>query len=136
MRTGPRRDLLAGFTAACREQGLWVGLYYSLMDWRHPDGLRCRADEAARARFVDGFTFGCMRELLSNYGTIDILWYGNAWPVMEGAGWRPAHRIRAARRQGGAAVVKRSRVLRGTNRPRRGLPRSRLKTMPSWRSAT
>ena len=42
VRTGPRRDLLAGFTAACREQGLWVGLYYSLMDWRHPDGLRCR----------------------------------------------------------------------------------------------
>ena len=47
------------------------------MDWRHADGLRCRSDEAARARFVDGYTFGCVRELLSNYGPIDTAYNVN-----------------------------------------------------------
>jgi len=109
VRTGPRRDLVAEFVAACREHGLRVGLYYSLMDWRHADSPRCRSDEAARARFVDGYTFGCVRELLSNYGPIDILWYDNAWPAMEGAGWRPAELNAMARKlQPGILINNRS----------------------------
>ncbi len=71
---GPKRDLVREYVDACREYGLKVGLYYSLMDWHHPDGARCAKDEKARRRFVD-FTRGCVRELCSNYGKIDILWY-------------------------------------------------------------
>ena len=59
VRRGPGRDLVGEFVEACREHGLKVGLYYSLMDWRHPDGVRCATDDAARRRFLD-FTQGCV----------------------------------------------------------------------------
>jgi alpha-L-fucosidase len=68
------RDLVREFVDAARAEGLRVGLYYSLMDWHHPDGARCATDPAARRRFVD-YTHGLIRELLTNYGKIDILWY-------------------------------------------------------------
>lgn len=74
MRTPAKRDLIREYTDACREAGLGVGLYYSPMDWR-----------------CEGFFFPLMyrnsamqmrtqchcqvRELLSDYGKIDILWY-------------------------------------------------------------
>ncbi len=51
-----------------------MGFYYSLMDWHHPDGAKCKTDEAARKRFVE-YTHGLIRELLTNYGKIDVLWY-------------------------------------------------------------
>jgi alpha-L-fucosidase len=73
-RQGPGRDLVREFVEAARAEGLRVGLYYSLMDWHHPDGERCASDEAARERFVT-YTHGLLRELLTNYGKIDILWY-------------------------------------------------------------
>ncbi len=73
-RRGPGRDLVREFVEAARAEGLRVGLYYSLMDWHHPDGERCVSDAAARERFVT-YTHGLLRELLSNYGKIDILWY-------------------------------------------------------------
>ncbi|PYV46521.1 MAG: alpha-L-fucosidase, partial [Acidobacteria bacterium] len=57
-----------------------VGFYYSLMDWHHPDGARCAADEAARQRFV-AYTHGLIRELMTNYGKIDVLWYDVDWPL-------------------------------------------------------
>ena len=50
---GPKRDLVAEYVAACREFGLKVGFYYSLMDWHHPDGARCATDTAARRRFSE-----------------------------------------------------------------------------------
>jgi alpha-L-fucosidase len=74
VKLGPGRDLVREFVEAARAEGLRVGLYYSLMDWHHPDGIRCATDEAARRRFVD-FTHGLIRELLTNYGKIDILWF-------------------------------------------------------------
>jgi alpha-L-fucosidase len=95
VRRGPGRDLVAEHVAACREFGLRVGLYYSLMDWHHPDGARCATDEAARRRFV-AFTHGCVRELLSNYGQIDILWYDVPWPL-DGAQWEARRLSRMAR---------------------------------------
>ena len=82
---GPKRDVIAEYVEAARAEGLHVGFYYSLMDWHHPDGARCKSDEAARRRFVD-YTHGLIRELLSNYGKIDVLWYDVAWPL-DAAGW-------------------------------------------------
>ena len=86
---GPRRDLVREYVEACREFGLRVGFYYSLMDWHHPDGARCAKDESARRRFLD-FTQGCVRELVSNYGKIDILWYDVAWPLEVPERWESA----------------------------------------------
>ncbi len=70
-----KRDLLAEYVEAVRAEGLKVGLYYSLGDWRHPDWFAgWQGDDAARERFMD-WTHDIVRELMSNYGQIDILWY-------------------------------------------------------------
>jgi len=74
------RDLVAEYVNAAREQGLRIGFYYSLMDWHHPDGAKCAKDEAARKRFVK-YIHGQVRELMTNYGKIDILWYDVNWPL-------------------------------------------------------
>jgi alpha-L-fucosidase len=74
------RDLVREFYEAARSEGMHVGFYYSLMDWHHPDGARCATDEAARRRFVD-YIHGQVRELCTNYGKLDILWYDVAWPL-------------------------------------------------------
>ena len=80
MKQGPGRDLVREFVDAARAEGLRVGFYYSLMDWHHPDGAICKTDEAARRRFVD-YTHGLIRELMTNYGKIDVLWYDVDWPL-------------------------------------------------------
>src|SRR5258708_6019552 len=77
---GPGRDLVREYVEAARAEGLRVGFYYSLMDWHHPDGARCATDEDARKRFV-AYTHGLIRELLTNYGKIDVLWYDVRWPL-------------------------------------------------------
>ena len=77
---GPGRDLVREFVDAARAEGLRVGFYYSLMDWHHPDGATCKTDPAARRRFVD-YTHGLIRELMTNYGKIDVLWYDVDWPL-------------------------------------------------------
>jgi alpha-L-fucosidase len=82
---GPGRDLVKEYVDAARAEGLRVGFYYSLMDWHHPDGARCADDEVARKRFVE-YIHTHIRELMSNYGKIDILWYDVSWPL-EAKGW-------------------------------------------------
>jgi alpha-L-fucosidase len=82
---GPGRDLVREFVDAARAEGLRVGFYYSLMDWHHPDGAICKTDPAARRRFVD-YTHGLIRELMTNYGKIDILWYDVDWPLTPSSG--------------------------------------------------
>lgn len=82
------RDLVAEYVQAARAEGLGVGFYYSLMDWRHPDGARCAEDEAARQRFV-AYIHGQVRELMTNYGKVDILWYDVNWPL-SAEGWESA----------------------------------------------
>jgi alpha-L-fucosidase len=79
------RDLVREFVDAARAEGMHVGFYYSLMDWHHPDGARCATDEAARRRFVD-YIHGQVRELCSNYGKLDVLWYDVNWPLTP-EGW-------------------------------------------------
>jgi alpha-L-fucosidase len=79
------RDLVAEYVEAARAEGMRFGFYYSLMDWHHPDGARCKTDEAARRRFVD-YIHGHVRELCTNYGKIDVLWYDVNWPLTP-EGW-------------------------------------------------
>ena len=86
VKRGPGRDLVREYVDACREFDLKIGFYYSLMDWHHPDGANCAKDEAARRRFLD-FTQGCVRELMSNYGKIDVLWYDVSWPLSSPELW-------------------------------------------------
>ncbi len=85
---GPGFDIVREYVNAARAEGMHVGFYYSLMDWRHPDGAKCAPDEAARQRFV-AYTHGLIRDILTNYGKIDVLWYDVAWPL-DAQGWESA----------------------------------------------
>lgn len=82
------RDLVKEYVDAARAEGLRVGFYYSLMDWHHPDGAKCATDPESRRRFVD-YTHGLVRELCSNYGKVDVLWYDVSWPLTP-EGWESA----------------------------------------------
>jgi alpha-L-fucosidase len=83
---GPKRDIVKEYVEACREYGLRIGFYSSLMDWHHPDGGAAAYDSAARKRFND-YIYGLNEELLSNYGKIDILWFDVARPMEGAEGW-------------------------------------------------
>lgn len=70
-----KRDLLSEYVEAVRAEGLKVGLYYSLGDWFNPDWTRgWQGDVAARERFMD-YTHSLVRELMTDYGQIDLLFY-------------------------------------------------------------
>lgn len=85
VKQGPGHDVVREYVEAARAEGLRVGFYYSLMDWHHPDGAKCATDEEARKRFVE-YTHGLIREILTNYGKIDVLWYDVDWPL-DAKGW-------------------------------------------------
>lgn len=84
---GPERDLVSPFVEAMRSEGLRVGLYYSGADWSHPDYPDAYArdwpdgwqDAAARDRFL-GFCTEQIEELLTCYGTIDLIWFDGCLP--------------------------------------------------------
>src|SRR5580704_2168603 len=88
MQQAPGRDLVREYVDAARAEGMRVGFYYSLMDWHHPDGANCLTDPAARDRFVT-YTHGLVRELMTNYGKVDVLWYDVNWPL-DVDGWQSA----------------------------------------------
>jgi alpha-L-fucosidase len=71
---GPRRDLIAEFVEAARGAGLGIGLYYSLLNWR----WHAYWDPAGHAEEFPAMVEEVhtqVRELMSNYGKIDVLWY-------------------------------------------------------------
>ena len=79
------RDLVAEYVEAAQAEGLRVGFYYSLMDWHHPDGARCKTDEAARRRFVD-YIHGQVRELLHELRQDRRAVVRRNWPL-DADGW-------------------------------------------------
>jgi alpha-L-fucosidase len=83
---GVKIDVVREFVDACREFGLKIGFYSSLMDWHHPDGYKCAYDREARIRFTD-YIKELNRELMTNYGKIDILWYDVPAPIKSWEGW-------------------------------------------------
>ncbi len=68
-RTPFRRDVCGELAEAVRKAGLRIGWYYSPMDWRDPD---CRTGR--NAAYVKRMQ-GQVRELLTRYGRIDLLWF-------------------------------------------------------------
>ena len=74
------RDIMAEMAEACREEGLRLGWYHSIMDWHHPDYLPRRtweersAEGASFERYVEHLQ-GHVRELLTNYGPIGVMWF-------------------------------------------------------------
>ncbi len=84
MSTPFRRDVMKELVDACREAGVRIGWYHSIMDWHHPDYLPRREWEtrstkgASFDRYVQ-YLKGQVRELLTNYGPIDVMWFDGQW---------------------------------------------------------
>ena len=75
-----QRDPLKELADACQEADLKLGFYYSIMDWHHPDWPERRAwnDRATGVPDMDRYTAfmkGQLKELLTRYGPIGILWF-------------------------------------------------------------
>ena len=89
-KTAANRDFVAEYVKACRKAGLKVGLYYSLTDWRWPECLQ-GTPHTAQHRTVNpdlvAYVHEQVRELCTNYGKIDILWYDGPWPY-DPVGWQ------------------------------------------------
>lgn len=74
------RDFVRDYVDAFRRAGLRVGFYYSLADWRIPAYWNGpRHDPEGWAIFRD-YVHNQVRELLTNYGQIDVIWFDGAWP--------------------------------------------------------
>jgi len=94
--TGPGRDLVAEYVRAFRRAGLRVGLYYSLADWMQPAYWRGPGDPAADFDAYVAYTHAQVRELCSNYGQIDLLWFDGPWPY-DAEQWRAKELLETAR---------------------------------------
>ena len=74
MQSAAHRDFVREYVEACREAGLKVGLYYSPLDWRFPGYFfPCMYEKNAEELRTQ--CFEQIRELLTNYGKIDIFWF-------------------------------------------------------------
>jgi alpha-L-fucosidase len=85
------QDIVRLFLDAMRSHGIRVGLYFSLSDWHHPDyPAFTETDKPYRfdclpqptpdqwQRYSE-FLFAQLRELLTQYGEIDVLWFDGGW---------------------------------------------------------
>ncbi len=85
MSTPFQRDIMKELAEACRKQGMKMCWYHSIMDWHHPDYLPRREWETGRS--AEGANFeryiqhmkNQLRELVSNYGEIGVLWFDGEW---------------------------------------------------------
>ena len=146
-RTPAGRDLLGPFVEAFRAEGLKVGFYYSLIDWHHPefpvDGLHPQRDdvvfrEANAARDVTqyaDYVLCQVRELMTRYGKIDILWLDFSyserdWGWSKGKGktdWQSERLIAAIRElQPDILINNRSEVEQDFHTPEQFQPRAWL----------
>ena len=84
MSTPFHRDIMKEMADACRRQGIRICWYHSIMDWHHPDYLPRRSWEKRSAaganydRYVAHLK-NQLRELLTNYGKIGVLWFDGEW---------------------------------------------------------
>jgi alpha-L-fucosidase len=79
-----QRDPLKELADACAAEGITFCFYHSIMDWHHPDWGQRRAwnDKATGTPDMDRYTAymkGQLKELLTRYGPIGILWFDGEW---------------------------------------------------------
>ena len=66
------KDVMKELSRACQEQGIKFCFYYSIMDWHHPEQTRNFA-------IYHDYLKQQVRELLTNYGPIGIMWFDGEW---------------------------------------------------------
>ncbi len=104
-----RKDLVKEFVEAFRNAGLRVGLYYSLFDWHHPeyphfgDLYHPMRDNEEYRNHTSNFSVyleylhAQVRELMTNYGKIDVLWFDNSYGKMVGEVWKATKLVQMVR---------------------------------------
>jgi len=99
--TPAKRDLIREFVDAFRDEGLRIGFYHSLIDWHHPhftiDSLHPMRNHPDREKLnktrdmkkYTEYLHNQIRELLTEYGKIDIIWCDFSYPAGPGRpeGW-------------------------------------------------
>jgi alpha-L-fucosidase len=94
------KDLIKEWVDAFRAEGLGVGFYYSLIDWHHPHFTIDRvhpqrvSSKEEYAKLNQGknmeiyrlYLKNQVREILTKYGKIDILWLDYSYPGEAGKG--------------------------------------------------
>ena len=103
------RDFVREFLDAAREYGLRAGLYFSIIDWRHPDFPHygdkqhpMRNDPAYGNenrdfnRYLD-FFHAQVKEVCSNYGKLDLIWFDFSYDDLRGEAWRGTELIEMVR---------------------------------------
>jgi alpha-L-fucosidase len=76
-----KRDPLKELAEACQKEGIRLGFYYSqAQDWHHPGGAACgghwdKAQDGNMDEYIKNIAVPEVREILSNYGKISILWW-------------------------------------------------------------
>jgi alpha-L-fucosidase len=82
-----KRDALKALADAAHRQGMKFGVYYSIMDWHHPDAQgphypNYNADTTRNPnfrRYVESYMKPQLRELVTQYPSIDVLWFDGEW---------------------------------------------------------
>ena len=87
------RDALTPMVDAFRGAGLRVGLYHSIIDWHHPDftidSIHPQRNHPDREKMNEGrdirryaeYLRGQTRELLTQFGKVDLLFYDFSYPA-------------------------------------------------------
>lgn len=107
--TRAKRDLVAEYLDAFRAEGIKVGLYYSIIDWHHPDyphyGDRihpmrnCEAEKDVERdfnRYLE-YMHGQVKELCTQYGKLDVMWFDFSYDNMRGETWRATELVNMIR---------------------------------------
>ena len=94
------RDIVKDFVEAVREEGLKVGLYFTIIDWYHDDyphygdkfhPMRKNPEFNNEGRNFDNYLtymHNQIREICTNYGKIDLLWFDFSYDDMRGEKWK------------------------------------------------
>ncbi len=75
------KDLLKPLVEAAKKEGIKIGFYYSqAQDWTHPGGGAYKpkwdsAQNGSMDDYIDNIAVPQVKEILSNYGELDILWW-------------------------------------------------------------
>ena len=125
------RDLVREYVEAFRAEGLKVGLYYSLLDWNHPDYPHY--DDPVHPmhdnpdwkdykydfnKYLD-YMHGQVRELCEIYGKIDVFWFDFSYNDMTAEKWRATELVRMIRSYWPDVII--DSRLEATHSPNNGL---------------
>ena len=83
-----KRDPLKELAEACRKYGIRLGFYYSqTLDWHHPDGMGNDWDydpaNQGFTKYLREYVEPQIRELLTNYGPVAVIWFDIGTPTPE-----------------------------------------------------